>query len=306
MLVILTGLALSGSSRLLAETQHIAVFYPDIKAPYRDVFLDIIEGIEEVAKDSIKLYDIGEKFDEKALRQSLERERIDVIIALGRRGLNAARGLSGEFDVIAGAVFLNPDEMSDLSGGISLNPDPEKLFKRLKELAPRVKHVSVVYNPQHSAWLIKRADRAAAEHGLSLNAVPAANLKKAASTYRDLIRSADNSQAIWLLQDSSIIDHRVLLAMILEKAWDKQFVVFSGNPGHVRKGALFSLYPNNLGMGRSLGSIAINRRQAGKIKDETLPVRDLLIAVNSRTAKRLDLRLRNAAMREFDLVFPSR
>lgn len=298
--------ALFSSSQLLAETQHIAVFYPDIQAPYRDVFLDIIEGIKEVTKESVKIFDIGEEYDENALRHNLEQEHIDVVIALGRRGLKAAHRLSGEFDVIAGAVFLHPDEKSDVSRGISLNPDPEKLFQRLKELAPNVKRVSVVYNPRHSAWLIKHAVKAASQHGLSLNALAVENLKDAASTYRYLIKRADQSQAIWLLQDGSTIDQRVILAMILKKAWDKQFVVFSGNPGHVRKGALFSLYPDNLGMGRSLGTMAIKRFRSDMTTEETLPVHNLLIAINTRTAKRLDLKLSNASLREFDLVFPSK
>lgn len=306
LLVTMVWLAFSNYGVSLAETQRIAVLYPDINPPYREVFLDIIEGIEDVTKDSIRLYDIKKEIDDKALRQSLKDEHIDVVIALGRRGLKAARKLQSGLNVVAGAVFLTPSEKSEVNAGISLNPDPEMLFRRLKELAPRVKRVSVVYNPEHSGWLVERAEKAAQQQALSLNAMPAKNLKKAASLYRDLIRDADSSQAFWLLQDSTTLDQRVILAMILKKAWDKQFVVFSGNPGHVRKGALFSLYPDNVGMGRSLGSLAINRNQAEMSKDETLPVRDLLIAVNMRTAKRLDLKLTNASKREFDLVFPSK
>ncbi|MEN8129291.1 MAG: ABC transporter substrate binding protein [Pseudomonadota bacterium] len=305
-LVTMVWLALSTSCIALAETQRIAVLYPDISPPYRDVFLDIIKGIEDVAKDSVKIFDIKKDFDEKLLRHDLEEAQIDVVIALGNRGLNAARKLPNVFDVVVGAVFLTPDNKSDVSAGISLNPDPEILFRQLKELAPRVRRVSVVYNPEHSGWLIERAEKAAKQSALSLNAMPARNLKEAAALYRDLIRDADSSQAFWLLQDSSILDQRVILAMILKKAWDKQFVVFSGNPGHVRKGALFSLYPDNIGMGRSLGSIAINRFQTDKRKDETVPVRDLLIAVNTRTAKRMNLKFINAIRREFDLVFPTK
>jgi putative ABC transport system substrate-binding protein len=305
-LVFLIWLVLFGSANAPAETQRIAVLYPNIKAPYRDVFLNIIEGIEDATKESVKLYDIGEEFDEKTLRYSLMQDHVEVIIALGRRGLKAAHGLLGEFDVIAGAVFLNPDEKNDVSAGISLNPDPEKLFQRLKKLVPHVRSVSVVYNPQHSAWLIKRAEKAAHQHGISLHAIPVENLKEAASMYRDFIRGADNAQALWLIQDGSTLDKRVILAMILKKAWDKQFVVFSGNPGHVRKGALFSLYPDNIGMGRSLGSIALSRFHPEKEQDEIRPVRDLLIAVNTRTARRLNLNLTNASIREFNLVFPSK
>jgi putative ABC transport system substrate-binding protein len=291
---------------VLAAAPHIGVLYPDVRSPYQDVFMDIIKGVEDVTKDSIKLYDIKKDYDERALRQTLEKTHIDVVIALGRRGIKAAGKLSDMFEVVAGAAFLSPNGKSNVTAGISLNPDPEILFSRLKELVPRVTRVSVVYNLQRNNWLIERAKRTAKRHDLSLNAVPANNLKEAAALYREIVRDADASQAVWLLQDHSTLDKRVILAMILKRAWEKQFVVFSGNPGHVRQGALFSLYPDNIGMGRSIGGIVMRRSKSNTTNDHIIPVRDLLIAVNIRTAKRLELKFTSAQEREFDLVFPSK
>ena len=290
----------------LAAPQSIGVLYPDIRPPYQQVFLDIIRGVEEVTKDSIKLYDIKKDYDNRALQQDLEKAHIDVVIALGRRGLKAANNLSDTFEVVAGATFLSPGGKNNVTAGISLNPDPEILFARLKDLAPRVTRISVVYNSARNNWLIERAEKTAKRHDLSLRAMPARNLKEAATLYREIVRDADASQAVWLLQDNSILDKRVILAMILKKAWDKQFVVFSGNPGHVRQGALFSLYPDNIGMGRSIGGIIMKRSKSDTINDQIIPVRDLLIAVNTRTAKRLDLKFTSAQEREFDLVFPAK
>jgi putative ABC transport system substrate-binding protein len=298
--------AFSAFSDALATPPHIGVLYPDIRPPYEQVFMDIIKGVEDVTKDSIELYDIKKDYDERALRHTLEKAQIDVVIALGRRGIKAAGKLSGTFEVVAGAAFLSPNGKSNVAAGISLNPDPEILFSRLKELAPRVTRVSVVYNSQHNNWLIERAEKTAKRHHLSLNAMPANNLKEAATLYREIVRDADASQAVWLLQDHSTLDKRVILAMILKMAWEKQFVVFSGNPGHVRQGALFSLYPDNIGMGHSIGAIVMRRSKSNTIDDRIIPVRDLLIAVNLRTAKRLDLKFTSAQEREFDLVFPSK
>jgi putative ABC transport system substrate-binding protein len=305
-LVVVILSALTTCFAALAKTPHIGVLYPDIRPPYEQVFLDIIKGVEDVTKDSIKLYDIKKDYDERALRHTLENAQINVVIALGRRGIKASSKLSGMFEVVAGAAFLYPNGKSNVTAGISLNPDPEILFSRLKELAPRVTRVSVVYNSQHNNWLIERAKRTAKRHDLSLNARSANNLKEAATIYREIVRDADASQAVWLLQDHTTLDKRVILAMILKMAWDKQFVVFSGNPGHVRQGALFSLYPDNIGMGRSIGAIVMRRSKSNTTNDQIIPVRDLLIAVNIRTAKRLELKFTSAQEREFDLVFPSK
>ena len=160
-LVAMVWPALSMFRTALAAPPHIGVLYPDIRPPYRDVFLDIIQGIEDVTKDSIKLYDIKKDYDEKALRHAFEKAQIEVVIALGRRGLKAVKRLPENLDIVAGAVFLSPDKRDDVIAGVSLNPDPDILFLRLKELAPQVNRVSVVFNPQHSDWLIERAKHAA-------------------------------------------------------------------------------------------------------------------------------------------------
>ena len=289
----------------LADDPRIGVIYPDIRPPYRNVFENIIKGLGEITQDSINLYDIRKDYDSNALLSDLRKKHVEVVIALGRRGLKAARELPDQFDVIAGAVYLSPDVGGQLMSGISLSPDPEIMFARLKELAPGVTRVSVIYNPVRNDWLIDRAKIAAQRYGMVLIAISASNLKTAAPQYRDIVRNADSSHSIWLMQDESTFDQRVILPMILKNAWEKQFVVFSGNPGHVKKGALFSLYPDNIAMGRTIGSVVVKRFKTRDKTVEILPARELFIAVNIRTAKRLDLKFTSAQLREFNLLFPS-
>ena len=74
----------------------------------------------------------------------------------------------------------------------------------------------------------------------------------------------------------------------------------------MRKGALFSLYPDNVGMGRSLAALALQQMQGGPNKTASIkPLRDLLLAVNLRTAEHLGLQFSNQTQREFGLVFPN-
>lgn len=289
-----------------ADIPRIGVIYPDIRPPYRGVFENIIQGLGEIAQDSVILYDIEKDYDSNALNGNLQNAHVEVVIALGKRGLKAAKELPGHYQVIAGAVYLSPDVEGKFISGVSLSPDPEIMFARLKELVPGVTRVSVIYNPVGNNWLIDRARNAAPRYGLALIALPAHNLKTAAPLYRDIIHNADSSHSIWLLQDESTLDQRGILPMILKKAWENQFVVFSGNPGHVSKGALFSLYPDNVAMGHAIGGLALERFRTGEKKVEILPSSKLLIAVNLRTAKRLDLKFTSEQQREFDLVFPSR
>jgi putative ABC transport system substrate-binding protein len=65
------------------------------------------------------------------------------------------------------------------------------------------------------------------------------------------------------------------------------------------------MYPDNAKMGQSLAKLALKTAKAGSKKTNTmLPLRDLLIAFNVRTAEHLGLDVDRKQRDEFDLVFP--
>jgi putative ABC transport system substrate-binding protein len=101
------------------------------------------------------------------------------------------------------------------------------------------------------------------------------------------------------------MDEQSLLPEVLRETWEKNFVVFSSNLDHVRKGALFSLYPDNFGMGRSLAILALKQIEPGSKLESVNLLRDLLVAVNLRTAEHLGLRFSSQTRREFAMVFPT-
>jgi putative ABC transport system substrate-binding protein len=290
-----------------ADSPAIAVLYPDVREPYQGVFLRIIGGIEEGLKTPVKRYAVAETDKLAGLESELEKEHIRAVIALGRAGLAAAERLREKLPVVVGAVSNSPGTSAPAFPGITLSPDPDVLFDWLKQLAPEVRRVTVIYNQEHGEKAMDRAREAARTHGLTLNALPAENLRSAANLYRSFLSGvSEGSEALWLPQDESILDENSLLPVILKEAWDKNLVVFSSTPEYVKKGALFSLYPDNAGMGRSLAALALQQLQETRPRSSNMaPLRDLLIAVNLRTAEHLGLRFPIHEMHRFDLVFPT-
>lgn len=288
-----------------ADSPSVAVLYPELREPFRGIFLEIVSGIESALKVPVKSYTLSS--DDSGLKSQLAQEHIQVAITLGRSGLLAARKLADTLPVVVGATFVSPGGENRGLAGITLAPAPEVLFNRLKKLASEIKRVSVVYDPKSKSWEIDQARKAAKENGLTLNALPAEDIRSSALLYRTVLdESRENGSAIWLLQDDAAMDERALLPLILKEAWDNNLVVFSSNPDHVRKGALFSLYPDNIGMGRSLAAMARKRWQSGVGGDAVIePLKDLLLAVNLRTAEHLGLRFDSEERRRFDLVFPA-
>ncbi|HQU15582.1 MAG: hypothetical protein B7Z66_00860 [Chromatiales bacterium 21-64-14] len=298
---------LLGCGATAAADTTVAVLYPDIPEPYRGVFTQIINGIESVPAVTAQGYAIGAEVTPEQVIAQVRASRPQVVIALGRRGLSVAQSWGGGVPVIAGAVLISPDSAASPMDGISLVPDPDLLFSRLKELAPQILRVAVVYNPKHNAWLIRRARQAARTHGLELVGIEATDLRTAVQAYRTLFRSADASRvALWLPPDSTTVDPRAVLPLVLQDAWDKGMAVFSSNPSYVQRGVLFALYPDNVAMGRSLADMAIQARAGWPDGRPGIRfLRDLLIAVNVRTADHLGLSFTARQVRGFNLIFPA-
>ena len=251
-----------------AEPATVAVLYPEIREPYRSVFLNIVKGVEDSIKGTVKQYVLKEGDSLSELKNGLDSEHVQVVIALGTSALAAAQQLPDKLRIVVGAVLMPPTENVRGVTGITLAPDPEILFDRLKLLAPGVQRVTVVYSQQHNEWLIERAREAARTRALELNALPASDIRASAIIYREVLNKLEHaSEAIWLPQDDATVDESAILPLILKEAWDRNLIVISSNAAHVKKGALMALYPDNVGLGRSLATLAINRTQIGGLKD---------------------------------------
>ena len=81
--------------------------------------------------------------------------------------------------------------------------------------------------------------------------------------------------------------------------------MFSSSVNHVKRGVLFSLYPDNAELGRVLGRAALVYATSGASAPlrGVSPLKEVLLAVNTRTANHLGLNL-DARRLRFDMVFP--
>lgn len=283
----------------------VAVIYPDIGEPYRSVFIKIIEGIEDGTTMSVRSYPVRADQDITVLNATLKRNGTRVVIALGRQGLKATSSLDREIPVVVGGVLAVPETESRNLTGVSLTPDPALLFSRLKGLLPGVKRVQVIYNPLQNDWLIRLARDAAKAQGLELVAHEARDLATAARMYESVFTASDaRRDAIWLPQDATTVDETTILPLVLKESWNRNVPVFSSSFLHVKKGALFALYPNNLELGRSLANSALAAMSGDTRRRGVLPLREVQTAVNLRTASHIGLSIGDQQQRNFDFIFP--
>lgn len=281
----------------------IAVLYPEIAEPYRSVFAQIIAGIEDKAKGRVANFALGPNVDMGELNNSLRRQDTKVVIALGRQGMKVASALDRDIGVVVGGVLTSPQiETRDLRVN-SLSPDPALLFSRLKGMMPGARRIFTVYDPRQNAWMMRLAREAARNLGLELVAREAQDLRSAMRAYQEILATADGARdALWLPQDSTTVEDSSVLPLVLQESWQRNLAVFSSSFGHVKRGVLFSLYPDNVELGRQLAGSALGMLASSENGTGIFPLREVLMAVNLRTAKHLEIDV--SPHRKFDMVFP--
>ena len=286
------------------DASGLAVLYPNVKAPYVRVFDNIVLGVKKSHKQDVEVYMLPEKINAKELERWLREKRLINIVALGNQAMNLALALPASFRVVAGAVLSAPVTEGRAFSAITMAPDPDLLFDQLIELSPAIESVSVVYQSGRHDALIDRAREVAASHGVVVVAHGTDNAREGANLFKTIIDDhAPEKTAIWLLQGVPALKERSVLQSVLRKAWDQKIVVFSSNPSYVKRGALFSLYPNNFELGQSLAAASLDLAKGLNLG--TRPSRELDSVLNTRTAEHLGLGLSRSRKRQFDILFPS-
>ncbi len=281
----------------LGQSGELLVLYPDVRAPFSKIFKDIANGAENQFIGSAKSIAIGKDDDVESI---LLRRNPDVILALGKRSLASLQSTDVKIPVVLGALN-NPQQGYP---GISMVPDPKVIIDKLVMLSPSVSRVHVVRKSNGLTAQLDGAKEYLASLGKTLAVHESNDIRDAANIYAKLVDEAQEGDAIWILQDGSYVNGAIL-SVLLDAAWNKNLVVFSSNPLHVKHGALFAVYPDNKNMGASLAKLA-NRIVKGEIISGLYPLQDVLVAVNERTGNHLGVSLTKEFKENIDVLLPAR
>ncbi len=292
----LISLLLSSPALLAAEV--LSVIYPEVKAPYDEIFKQIVKGIEDEYQGPIKLYPLKSEFSVADTVQQLDEHNEQMVIALGKSGYQVAKAVYQRKSVAVGALPIQPNGIS----GVSLLAEPKVLFDSLRLLAPSVKRVAVLHTPANK-WLIGRAKIQADQLGLTLLHIEVSDLKNAVAEYDTLLKALNpQTDALWLPLDPITANEQVILPKLLEYAWEHNLVLFSSKPEHAKRGALFSMFPNHYELGKGL-VFMVKKLRSKEIASSVLPMDKMQLAVNLRTAAHLGFAYNTQLRTNFSIVF---
>lgn len=280
---------------------EITVVYPIVREPFSNVYRDFISGIKKGYNGSVREYPINGSIPLSLVRPGSDEHRKKAIIALGNKSYTALSAMDVKLPVYA--ALTRATDGNALYGGVLLEAGAESYLSTLLEIVPQVRHVHVVYNPVRHKPLVNEAVDYLEKRSISLNHMPANDIRESARSFREIVKKAKKGDAIWLMSDSELVDGS-LLGLVLDAAWEKKLIVFSANPVFVKRGALFAIYPDNIGVGYRLGQMAQAPVDGVRVRKMLEPLRDINVAFNERTGNHIGVSLSPAAREKIELFLP--
>jgi len=298
-LAFLSGLPFQ--SVLADESINIAVLYPESNPAYTRLYQTIIDGMHNSGSATVNQYQFSKQPDIREINNWLYEKQAQAVIVLGKAGIQLSLELELDIPVITGAHILAYKNRS----GVSLAADPVQMFRKLKQLGPKVRRVFVIHSEKNTGWLINQAALAARKQGLQLESLKIENMQDLRLAIESILAKLQKgSDAIWLPLDPAV-PTRLVLPKLLTVAWQKELIIFGNNPIDVKKGILFAMYPDYTSMGKQLLAMARSRiSKTSKAQPEASVY--LKTAVNNRTASHLGITLNLHLLEQINLLYPRR
>ena len=291
--ILTLSLWISTAEQLSAQENCISVLLPPPSSAYAAILNDIKEGINETADREIKYLNISPDSN----TDNLESTICDRVIGIGNPGMTMAEKMNRKS--VSGAVFIPPGEPVG-HNVYSLIPNPDSLFERLQFFNQGIKKVVVLYSFKYSEKLIHKAKISAKQRGIELIPLESSSLRDSQRLYQQFFASTDDTTALWVLQDPLTIDNNIILTFILEQSWNKNIILFSSQASLAKHGALFSVYPDNVNLGKQLYK-AVTEEPFLNQKEVRL-LSSMKTAFNTRTASHLGIRYKRG--KYVDQTFP--
>lgn len=256
--------------------------------PYEEA----IKGFQSVCNARINRIVVSELGETDVVRK-INEIRPDMVLAIGRDALSMVKRIEGI--PIVYLMVLNPQ--STLSGeknitGVSMNIPPEKQLMVLLGALPYTKNIGLLYDPNRTAYLVRKAKDAARKIGIKLIAREIHSSRDAPSLIMDMKEKID---VFWMLPDITVITPETVKFLLLFSL-ENNIPLLAFSEKYVEVGAFMSTDIDAFDMGSQAGEMA-NKILSGRgVKNvRQVHARKLVVSTNLMIARKLGINL-NIAM----------
>lgn len=220
--------------------------------------------------------------------KTVREERPRLILAIGADALSRVKMIK---DIpIVYLMVLNPQQIADGKNitGVSMNVPAVKYLAMMEKLPLRRKSIGVLYDPNHTGYLVRKAQQAAREEGLEIVVSEVRDSRDVPALLEKMENTVD---LIWMVPDTSVVTPVIVEYLLMFSQQQRiPIVTFAGK--YVDMGALFSLDIDNVDLGRQAGEMAREILDGTPVKE--LPptdARKTVFKVNRNVAKKLGISL---------------
>ena len=268
------------------------------------LYLKVLEGFKAQFKGQIKEYQMeGDIKKGEFFIKEIGSKSPRLVFVIGPRAAQIAKQELKEDTTILVGMVINPFHYG-LEGknicGIYWRTAPQEQFKVLKEIAPSVKKIGVIYSSSYKE-VIEEAKQAGYTVGLEIIEKEAERKADVAKAIKKLEGKID---AYWLLPDP-VVANRIVFRKILLSTFTQGIPLVCPAQAFIKEGGMFSLDVNYEEMGKELGKIA-NQILSGKTSAQQLkfqyPKKPKLI-INSKIIEKLGLTIPSSLLKKAEKVY---
>ncbi|MBI2876399.1 MAG: ABC transporter substrate-binding protein [Candidatus Tectomicrobia bacterium] len=275
-----------------------------IKSHNIEPFNQALAGFVSACPGQITEYNLrGNKRGENEIIQRILATRPRLVVAIGALAAQATRERMQDIPVVF-VMVPNPHKYG-LKGeniaGISLDIPLKTQFALYKSIAPSLKTVGVIYDPEKTGAMVREAGGVAERLGLQLLAAPVSSQKAVPAALRGLLGKID---VLWMVPDDTVVTPESFKFLLLT-AFENNLPFMTVSEIFVEAGALASLSPDYTEVGRQGCQLAteIENGRRSPAGGDILPPAKVNLAVNLKTAGKIGLSLSPEILKSASKVY---
>ncbi|MBI5542282.1 MAG: hypothetical protein HY901_00210 [Deltaproteobacteria bacterium] len=260
-------------------------------------FQEAMEGARE-SLGALSEIAVGAKGWEAELKQQAPA----VVLVVGQKALQVARASLPGTPIVYCMVFQKDVLVSPPVTGVPLEVSIGSQLAELRRVAPALRRIGLIYDPQTSSAQVEEATKAATVAGLTLRPKGVADPRDVQAAVAEM---AGQVEALWLLPAPRLITKEVF-SYLLVFTLEHRIALYGFLESFTRAGALASVSADYREIGRRAGELAAGI--AAKPAEKRLPVPPVVfsqgaVTLNLKTAARLGLQIPDEAVARARQVF---
>ena len=287
-----------------AWAQTTVFVTPKVDAPYDAIFENIIKGYQQRSTADIKIIRFGRDAPSANALVSSQIDRIadvKLIVPIGNDAYDLVKQLNTKYPVLG--VLVNKSALLDNDLPIlSIHTDPRLYVQRIRQILPDTKKIIYIHHI-HNKSLGEIEKKITQKFGMAYDMLLVNDLEDALVKFNTLSRESHPNTVFVISRDVVSLNTDLLFPILMDYSWRKGVPMVSETLSHVKRGFLFSYYPDLIGVGHWIASINPEKLQGEDILQLNSNVS---LSINTRTASHLGISNKDIRDANAKILFPSR